>query len=286
LNFNSKINPGKPKIQLSNNAEYLKIKGIVSSNNLHTICSSGNCPNISECWGNGTATFMILGNICTRSCRFCSVPSGKPLNPDAEEINNLSEAVSLMKLKHCVITSVDRDDLPDKGSGFWAECIENIKMKNPGVTIEALIPDFYGVKENIMKVTDTKPEIISHNIETVRRLTRTIRNLAIYERSLDVIKLISDSGIISKSGLMVGLGENENEIFETMDDLLLSGCKILTIGQYLQPAKENYPVKKYYSDKDFEKFKQIGLQKGFKIVESKKLIRTSFNAEKHITIKN
>lgn len=282
----SKINNNKPKIKLFIDKKYLSVKNIVRKNSLHTICSSGNCPNITECWGRGTATFMILGNICTRSCRFCSVETGKPNKPDLDEPNKIAQAVFLMNLKHCVITSVDRDDLDDGGSGLWSESVKAIKLKNPGTTIETLIPDFNGIKNNIQLIIDSNPEIISHNIETVRRLTKSIRNKSIYDRSLNVIKIIKDAGIISKSGMMVGLGETEEEIYTTMDDLLKAGCDIFTIGQYLQPTKNNISVKHYYNDDDFEKFKQIGLQKGFKIVESSKLIRTSYNAEKHLLINN
>ena len=286
MELKSKINNKKPKIQLLIDKKYLSVKNIVRENNLHTICSSGNCPNITECWGKGTATFMILGNICTRSCRFCSVETGKPNKPDLDEPNKIAQAVFLMNLKHCVITSVDRDDLDDGGSGLWSESIKAIKLKNPDTTIETLIPDFNGLKNNIQKIIDSKPEIISHNIETVKRLTKSIRNKSIYKRSLSVIKMITENNIISKSGIMIGLGETEEEIYSTMDDLIKVGCKIFTIGQYLQPSISNISVKHYYNESDFEKFKLIGLQKGFKIVESSKLIRTSYNAEKHLLINN
>ncbi|MFW6226865.1 MAG: lipoyl synthase [Bacteroidota bacterium] len=261
---------------------YSRVKNIVQQHQLHTICTSGTCPNIGECWGNGTATFMILGDICTRSCKFCGVKSGKPEKPDVEEPKRLAESIKLMGIKHCVITSVDRDDLPDGGASFWAETIRVIKDVNPEVTMEVLIPDFDGDKDCIQKVIDAEPDVISHNLETVERITPKVRSRANYKRSLGVIRTISDAGIVAKSGIMVGIGEKESEIYQTMDDLLKAGCKVFTIGQYLQPADENIPVERYLTPAEFEKFHKMGMEKGFAFVESSPLVRSSYHAEKHI----
>ncbi len=261
---------------------YLKVKDIVKKHKLHTICTSGNCPNIDECWGLGTATIMILGDICTRSCKFCAVKTGKPNPVDTEEPQHVAESVRLMNLKHCVLTSVDRDDLEDRGSVIWAETIKKIKELNPNTTIEGLIPDFDGKAELINKVIDAKPEVISHNLETVRRITSLARSKAKYDRSLEVIKHISASGIISKSGIMLGLGESREEIFETMDDLIGVGCEVFTMGQYLQPTKKHLAVSEFIHPEIFEEYKIVGLEKGFKFVESSPLVRSSYHAEKHI----
>lgn len=270
------------KTKIPTGKAYLKVKDIVKKHKLHTICTSGNCPNIDECWGLGTATLMILGDICTRSCKFCAVKTGKPNPVDFEEPQRVAESVKLMNLKHCVLTSVDRDDLDDRGSGIWAETITKIKQLNPNTTIEALIPDFDAKAELINKVIDTKPEVISHNLETVRRITSLARSRAKYDRSLEVIKQISASGIISKSGIMLGLGENREEIFDTMDDLLDKGCEVFTMGQYLRPTKNHLPVTEFVTPEDFEEYKIIGLEKGFKFVESSPLVRSSYHAEKHV----
>jgi lipoic acid synthetase len=235
-----------------------------------------------ECWSRGTATFMILGNICTRACKFCNVTSGKPEPVDWNEPYHIAESIRLMKLKHVVITSVDRDDLPDYGSSFWASTIWTIKEINPETTIEVLIPDFQGKIEFVQKVIDSKPEIISHNLETVKRLTPLVRTKAKYNTSLDVIRFISKSGISAKSGIMLGLGETEKEVHEIMDDLLNAGCQIITIGQYLQPSKENIPVAEYITPEQFKKYLKIGIKKGFKHVESAPLVRSSYHAEKQI----
>jgi len=261
---------------------YTRVKRLVESNHLHTICTSGNCPNIGECWNAGTATFMILGDICTRACKFCNTKTGKPLPPDPEEPKRLAESIRTLKLRHCVITSVDRDDLPDGGAAFWAEVINAVKKKNPGTTMETLIPDFDGKPENIKKIIDAGPDVISHNIETVRRLTPLVRTKAKYERSLDVLKYISRSGIRVKSGFMLGLGEKENEIFETIDDLFMSGCRILTIGQYLKPSPDHIDVVEYISPERFDEYRESALEKGFDFVESNPLVRSSFHAEKHV----
>lgn len=279
---NIKRKPDWLKIKLPSGENYIKVRDIVKSKKLNTICTSGNCPNIAECWGNGTATFMILGDICTRSCKFCAVKTAKPEPVDYEEPQRVADAVKYMKLKHCVLTSVDRDDLVDGGAEIWAETIKKIKETTPDVTIEALIPDFQGKKNLLQKVIDAKPEIISHNLETVRRLTPLVRSVAKYDTSLDVIKYISESGITSKSGIMLGLGETEDEILETMDDCINIGCKVFTIGQYLQPTPQHLNVVEYVTPEKFEFYKQQGLKKGFKHIESKPLVRSSFHAEKHV----
>lgn len=269
-------------MQRANGENYSRVKRLVAGNHLHTICTSGNCPNIGECWNAGTATFMILGEICTRACKFCATRTGKPLPPDPDEPQRLAESVRTLKLRHCVITSVDRDDLPDGGAAFWAEVIRSIKKLNPETTIETLIPDFDGKPENIQKIIDAGPDVISHNIETVRRLTPVIRTKAKYERSLGVIEYISQQGKIAKSGFMLGLGETDGEIIVTMDDLFKAGCKILTIGQYLKPSQDHMEVVDYISPEKFEKYRQTGLYKGFEFVESSPLVRSSFHAEKHV----
>lgn len=273
------------KMQMPKGESYSKVKNTVNKYNLHTICTSGNCPNIGDCWNRGTATFMILGDICTRSCKFCGVKTGKPLPPDWDEPNRIAESVQLMNVKHCVITSVDRDDLDDGGAAFWAETILKIKELNPETTIEALIPDFDGIEENIQKVIDAKPEVISHNLETTERLTPQIRTKAQYRRSLSVLKYIAKSGITAKSGIMLGLGETEEEIIQTMDDLISVGCQVMTIGQYLAPTINHIPVKEYIAPEKFDQYREIGLKKGFRFVESSPLVRSSYQAEKHVNTK-
>lgn len=270
------------KVKLPVGEEYRKVRELVSENKLHTICASGNCPNMGECWGAGTATFMILGNICTRSCGFCAVATGRPLAADLQEPARVAESVRLMKVKHCVLTSVDRDDLKDGGSTIWAETIETIRKVSPGTTLETLIPDFQGKWENLERVIAVRPEIISHNLETVRRLTRQVRVQAKYDRSLEVLKRISDAGVRAKSGIMLGLGEKEDELFESMDDLLASGVSILTLGQYLQPTRSHLPVAEFIHPDAFARYKEIGMIKGFKYVESGPLVRSSYHAEKHL----
>lgn len=270
------------KISIGTNQRYTDTKRIVDTHKLHTICSSGRCPNMGECWGKGTATFMIGGAICTRSCKFCNTLSGKPLPLVPEEPRQIAEAIRLMELSHAVITSVDRDDLPDLGAEHWVRTIEAVKELNPDITLETLIPDFQGHTGLIKKITDACPNIISHNMETVRRLTPIVRSVATYDRSLEVIRQIAGSGITAKSGIMVGLGETEQEVEECMDDLLANGCKILTIGQYLQPSRKHYPVAAYITPEQFKRYKETGEQKGFVIVESGPLVRSSYHAEKHI----
>ncbi|NQU87219.1 MAG: lipoyl synthase [Mariniphaga sp.] len=270
------------KMKLPKGGNYSKVKNLVEKHNLHTICTSGNCPNIGECWNRGTATFMILGDICTRNCKFCGVKSGKPLLPDPKEPQRIAESVKVMGLQHCVITSVDRDDLPDLGATIWAQTIKEVKELNPELKIEVLIPDFQGREELIQKVIDSNPEVISHNFETVENLTSKIRSAAKYQRSLNVLRFIANSDIVAKSGIMLGLGETREEILQTMDDLLDVGCTVITIGQYLAPTLHHMQVVEYIHPNVFEEYKQIGLDKGFKFVESEPLVRSSYRAENHI----
>ncbi len=275
--------PGWMKMEMPKGAEYSRVKNLVEKYNLHTICTSGKCPNIGECWNRGTATFMILGDICTRHCRFCGVESGKPLPPDESEPVRLAKSISLLGLKHCVITSVDRDDLEDQGAGIWAKTITEIKRVNPEIRMEALIPDFRGNNQLIRQVIDARPEVISHNLETVERLTPLVRSVSRYKRSLEVIRQIAASGVVAKSGIMIGLGETFGEILQTMDDLRESGCKVLTIGQYLAPSKEHMPVSEYFPPEYFDQLKMHGLSKEFSFVESSPLVRSSYKAALHVT---
>ncbi len=270
------------RTRLTDAYDYAGIRDVLDHGTLHTICESGRCPNKSECWKSGTATFMILGDICTRKCKFCSVTKGKPLPADAGEPGKIAGAVVAMKIKHCVLTSVTRDDLPDGGASIWAETIEAVKDRSPYTTIEILIPDFKGRTQLVQKVIDAKPDVISHNLETVRRLTPLVRIEAKYDISLKVLSFISSKGIKAKSGIMVGLGETDDEVYQTMDDLLDTGCQIITIGQYLQPSVYNLQVKRYVTPGDFDKYKKIGLEKGFKFIESQPLVRSSYHAEKHV----
>jgi lipoic acid synthetase len=274
--------PGWLKMQRASGENYSMVKRIVGENDLHTICSSGNCPNIGECWNAGTATFMILGDICTRSCKFCGTRTGKPDSPDCEEPVRLAAAVRAMHLRHCVITSVDRDDLDDGGAAFWAETIECVKRENPGITIEALIPDFDGNHESITKVIRAGPEVISHNMETVRRLTPVIRTKAKYDRSLEVLRFIVKNNTVAKSGFMLGLGEEESEVVETIRDIFAAGCKIVTIGQYLQPGLEHMKPVEYITPEKFEEYRMLSLEMGFSFVECRPLVRSSFHAENHV----
>ncbi|MCW0482562.1 lipoyl synthase [Gaoshiqia sediminis] len=270
------------KMQLPKGESYSKVKNLVSKHGLHTICTSGNCPNIGECWNRGTATFMILGEICTRNCKFCGVKTGRPLPPDPLEPARVAESIRIMQVKHAVITSVDRDDLPDLGAAIWAETIRQVKQLNPDTRLEVLIPDFQGRKELIVQVAAAKPNVISHNLETVERLTPQIRSAAKYRRSLDVISAIAETGLVAKSGIMLGLGETEAEVLQTMDDLLAAGCKVMTIGQYLAPTVSHIPVYEYVTPEQFEKCRKIGLEKGFSFVESSPLVRSSYRAEQHV----
>ena len=270
------------KISIGANERYTETKRIVDSHCLHTICSSGRCPNMGECWGKGTATFMIGGDICTRCCKFCNTQTGKPLPLDPNEPTHVAESVALMKLSHAVITSVDRDDLPDLGAAHWARTIQEIKRLNPETTVEVLIPDFQGRKELVAQVIEARPEIISHNMETVKRISPLVRSAARYETSLEVIRQVAASGTTTKSGIMVGLGETPEEVEELMDDLRQAGCQILTIGQYLQPSHKHYPVAEYVTPAQFVLYKEKGLAKGFDQVESAPLVRSSYHAEKQI----
>lgn len=268
------------KVNFGANERYSNTKQIVDTHRLHTICSSGRCPNIGECWGRGTATFMIGGNICTRCCKFCNTNSGKPLPLDETEPQHVAESIQLMRLNHAVITSVDRDDLPDYGAAHWVATIKAIKELNPSVTMEVLIPDFMGNTDLISSIIDAQPDVISHNMETVRRLTPAVRSVATYDRSLQVLKQVAESPIPAKTGIMVGLGESIAEVEETMDDLLAVGCSILTIGQYLQPTHKHYPVQEYVTPQQFDSYKETALAKGFKMVESGPLVRSSYYAER------
>jgi len=269
-------------MQRASGENYSRVKRIVENNHLHTICTSGNCPNIGECWNAGTATFMILGDICTRACRFCATLTGKPLPPDPEEPARLAAGIKSLGLRHCVITSVDRDDLPDRGSSAWANTVKMIKKENPGITIETLIPDFDGEEAYLRNVIDSSPDIISHNIETVRRLTPVIRTRARYDTSLKVLRFLSENGVRTKSGLMVGLGESESEVASTIKDIRDTGCSILTVGQYLQPTMKHMEAVSFVSPAKFTEYKKMALDLGFRYVECHPLVRSSFHSEKQM----
>ena len=275
----------KPKwlrVKLPTGKEYREVRDVVSEHKLHTICESGNCPNMGECWGAGTATFMILGNVCTRSCGFCAVSTGKPAEADIFEPRRVAESIKLMKVKHAVITSVDRDDLQDGGSEIWEATVKAVRKHSPGTTLETLIPDFGGKWENLQRVIDVAPEIVSHNLETVRRLTKEVRIQAKYNRSLEVLRRLKEGGMRTKSGIMLGLGETEEEVIEAMDDLRSVGVDVLTLGQYLQPTTKHIGVDEFITPEKFDHYKQIGLEKGFRFVESSPLVRSSYHAEKHL----
>lgn len=275
----------KPKwlrVKLPTGENYKKVRSLVSEHKLHTICESGNCPNMGECWGEGTATFMILGNICTRSCGFCNVATGRPLPADLLEPARVAKSVKLMEVKHCVLTSVDRDDLKDGGSIIWVDTVETIRKVSPTTTMETLIPDFAGNWENLQRIIDVAPEIVSHNLETVRRLTKEVRIQAKYDRSLEVLRRLKKGGMKTKSGIMLGLGESEEEVIETMHDLRSVNVDILTIGQYLQPTPKHLPVADFITPEKFKEYKKFGLEIGFRFVESGPLVRSSYHAEKHL----
>jgi len=274
--------PDWMKTPLPSGKDYITLKNLAAKQQLNTICVSGNCPNKAECWGASTASFMILGEKCTRNCRFCDVKNMIPDPVDMGEPLRLAETIQALKIRHCVITSVTRDDLPDGGADFWALTIRTIKEINPGITMETLIPDFYARAELINKIVVAKPEVISHNMETVKRLTPKVRDIARYDRSLRVIDIIAASGIVPKSGIMVGLGETEDEVLETMDDLLRAGCRVLTIGQYLQPSSHHLQMVEFIKPEIFIKYREAALKKGFSMVESSPLVRSSYHAEKHI----
>ena len=270
------------RVKLPTGENYRKVREIVTEHRLHTICESGHCPNMGECWGEGTATFMILGNVCTRSCGFCNVATGKPLEADPFEPGRVAQSVRLMGVKHAVITSVDRDDLADGGSEIWADTVRAIRHQSPETTLETLIPDFAGKWDNLARIIEVAPEIVSHNLETVRRLTRQVRIQAKYDRSLEVLRRLRQAGLRTKSGVMLGLGETVQEVEETMEDLRQVDCQILTLGQYLQPSPKHLPVAEFIHPDVFAQLKEKGLQMGFRYVESGPLVRSSYHAEKHL----
>ena len=275
----------KPKwlrVKLPTGESYREVRKLVDKHKLHTICESGSCPNMGECWGEGTATFMILGNICTRSCGFCAVKTGRPNAVDIMEPSRVADSVRLMKVKHAVLTSVDRDDLKDGGSEVWAATVNQIRKISPGTTLETLIPDFTGKWENLQRIIDVAPEIVSHNLETVRRLTKEVRIQAKYDRSLELLFRLKKGGMKTKSGVMLGLGESEEEVIETMEDLANVNVDILTLGQYLQPTPKHLPVVDFVTPEQFLMYKEIGLEMGFRYVESGPLVRSSYRAEKHL----
>ena len=270
------------KVKLPTGENYRKVRSLVDEHKLHTICESGNCPNMGECWGEGTATFMILGNICTRSCGFCAVSTGKPLEADPFEPARVANSVKLMGVKHAVITSVDRDDLTDGGSEIWVKTIELVRAKSPGTTMETLIPDFAGNWDNLQRIIDVAPDIVSHNLETVRRLTKQVRIQAKYDRSLEVLFRLKKGGMRTKSGVMLGLGETRDEVLETMEDLRSVQVDVLTLGQYLQPTRKHLPVQEFVTPEQFKEYEEIGLKMGYRFVESGPLVRSSYHAEKHL----
>ncbi len=274
--------PNWLKVKLPIGESYRHVRGLVDQHKLHTICESGNCPNMGECWGEGTATFMILGNTCTRSCGFCAVATGRPDPLDWDEPQRVAEAIYLMKVKHAVITSVDRDEIKDGGSIIWANTINAVRALNPETTLETLIPDFKGDKENIQRIIDVAPDVVSHNIETTERLTRKVRIQAKYHRSMEVIRTLKQGGMRTKSGIMLGLGEGKEEVIQTLQDLYDNGCDVVTIGQYLQPTSKHLPVVRFVHPDEFAEFKEIGYAIGLDHVESGPLVRSSYHSEKHL----
>ncbi len=274
--------PNWLRVKLPIGEEYKHVRGLVDQHKLHTICESGNCPNMGECWGAGTATFMILGNICTRSCGFCAVATGKPDPVDWDEPQRVAEAIHLMKVKHAVITSVDRDELKDGGSIIWFNTIKAVKALNPDTTLETLIPDFKAQKENIQRVIDAAPEVVSHNIETTERLTRQVRIQAKYWQSMETLKTLKEGGMRTKSGIMLGLGETKEEVVQTLKDLYNSGVDVVTLGQYLQPTKKHLSVQRFIHPDEFAEYREIGYQLGLDYVESGPLVRSSYHSEKHV----
>lgn len=285
INNTSRVSIKKPKwlrVKLPTGENYKKVRSLVDEHKLHTICESGSCPNMGECWGEGTATFMILGNICTRSCGFCAVKTGRPEPADEFEPGRVAHSVKTMGVKHAVITSVDRDDLKDGGAEIWAQTVRAIRKQSPGTTLETLIPDFAGNWNNLQHIIDAAPEIVSHNLETVRRLTKQVRIQAKYDRSLEVLFRLKKGGMRTKSGVMLGLGESEEEVLETMQDLRSVQVDILTLGQYLQPTPKHLPIAEFITPEKFDNYRTIGLEMGFRYVESGPLVRSSYHAEKHI----
>lgn len=283
--INNDIKLKKPnwlRVKLPIGESYKHVRGLVDKNKLHTICESGNCPNMGECWGEGTATFMILGNICTRSCRFCAVATGKPEAIDWDEPQRVAEAISLMQVKHAVVTSVDRDEQPDGGSIIWYNTIKAIKTLNPTTTLETLIPDFRGIEEQIQRVIEAAPEVVSHNMETVERITKKVRVQAKYDRSLFVLDFLKKGGMRTKTGIMLGIGETKEELVTSMKQLVNVGCDVLTLGQYLQPTPKHLPVQRFVHPNEFLELKSIGYDLGFDYVESGPLVRSSYHSEKHV----
>jgi len=281
----NKVRIKKPnwlRVKLPIGENYKKVRALVDEHKLHTICESGSCPNMGECWGEGTATFMILGNICTRSCGFCAVQTGKPEAADEFEPGKVAHSIKTMQIKHAVITSVDRDDLKDGGAGIWVQTVRAVRHQSPGTTMETLIPDFAGKWENLQQIIDVAPEIVSHNLETVRRLTKQVRIQAKYDRSLEVLFRLKKGGMRTKSGVMLGLGETDEEVIETMEDLRAVGVDILTLGQYLQPTPKHLPIVEFVTPERFDKYRELGMKMGFRFVESGPLVRSSYHAEKHI----
>ena len=278
-----KATPKWLRVKLPTGKKYTELRSLVDKYDLHTICTSGSCPNMGECWSEGTATYMILGNICTRSCGFCGVKTGRPETIDWDEPEKVARSIKLMGVKHAVVTSVDRDDLKDMGSIIWAETVKAIRRMNPETTLETLIPDFQGNERNIDRIVEVMPEVVSHNMETVRRLTREVRIQAKYDRSLEVLRYLKQQGINrTKSGIMLGLGEQEDEVIQTLHDLRAVDVDVVTIGQYLQPSKKHLPVKQFITPDQFKKYEAIGLDLGFRHVESSALVRSSYKAHKHI----
>lgn len=279
---NTRRKPEWLKIKLPMGKLSVEVMNTIRGHHLNTICTSGRCPNQGECWGCGTATFMIGGNICTRACKFCNVTTGHPAPLDPQEPENVAQSVKMLGIRHAVITSVDRDDVADLGASHWVRVIQAVKRENPGTTMEVLIPDFQGRAELVQQIIEARPEVISHNLETVRRLSDSVRSRATYEVSLKVIEQVASSGCVAKSGIMLGLGETREEILETMDDLRRVGCEVMTIGQYLQPTPKNIAVKEYIRPEVFDEYRTIGLEKGFSFVESGPLVRSSYHAERHV----
>ena len=280
---NSRIKkPNWLRVKLPTGENYKKVRGLVDEHKLHTICESGSCPNMGECWGEGTATFMILGNVCTRSCGFCGVQTGKPVEVDLFEPGKVAHSVKTMQIKHAVITSVDRDDLKDGGADVWVQTIRAIRHQSPGTTMETLIPDFAGNWDNLQKIIEAAPEVVSHNLETVRRLTKQVRIQAKYDRSLELLFRLKKGGVKTKSGIMLGLGESSDEVLETLEDLSRVNVDIVTLGQYLQPSLNHLAVAEFITPEQFDYYREVGLKMGFRHVESGPLVRSSYHAEKHI----
>jgi lipoic acid synthetase len=282
-NTQSKIQkPSWLRVKLPIGESYKQVRELVDTHKLHTICESGNCPNMGECWGEGTATFMILGNVCTRSCGFCAVATGRPEAVDWDEPQRVAEAIHLMKVKHAVLTSVDRDELKDGGSIIWYNTIKAVRSLSPDTTMETLIPDFRGIQDQIQRIIDAAPDVVSHNMETVERMTRQVRIQAKYRRSLEVLKTLKQGGMRTKTGIMLGLGETKEEVIQSMEDLVAVGTDVLTLGQYLQPTKKHLPVQRFVHPDEFAELRDIGYKIGFDYVESGPLVRSSYHSEKHV----